>query len=251
MNLNYINAITSLVISFTCLHVYGMEPAQQKYALSDFLNPQKEQEYLHTHAVKGELREMLDQHFPSIFNEKGHPDLKKTDRLNYEGLCVTLESPLIPGYVIKSTYENSLDRICGAELMRTCAHDLNLDKAGCPAKEVYTDPRSGKRYIVARKILATNKAFSFEQMVQLYKLIKATNYQDVKPDGQKENILNGLDGIAYIIDTEERSFRKFHPLVGGVGDLERLHLDTQARNFIHAKIYDQSYLYNTGKAVNK
>lgn len=242
-----------LLLSF--IQTFGMEPATQKYALINFFNAQKEQEYADAFAVKGHLKEQLDKHLPAIFDEQGQCNFNTAHRLNYEG-PVTVESPLISGYVIKaafrncydnfgrvikSAYRNSLDRICGVELIRTCIADLGLDKVGCPTKELYTDPRSGRTYVIAPKINSTNKPFSLEQTLQLYKLIKTTNYQDVKPRGQKENILNGPDGIAYIIDTEERSFRK-QPLVGGAGDIEYLSLEPEARKFIRSKKYSPDSL---------
>lgn len=260
MNKPYFFNLVIMIALLSCLQTMCMEPIESKYALKNFFNEQKEQEYEQTHMLKGVQKEKLDQQFPLIFDEKGAPIIKNTTCLNYDGGVYS--SPFIPDYIIKSADKKMynyfqyppvflgmrklLDRLCGLELLQTCISDLGLNKVGCPTKELYTDPRSGRMYVVARKIVSSNKPFSLEQTVQLYKLVKTSSYVDVKPGGLKENILNGTDGVAYIIDTEKRSFEKMHPMVGGVSDLSYLNLDSEAKKFMRSKLMGPDVIEREG-----
>ena len=124
------------------------------------------------------------------------------------------EFPWLPGYIIKY----SIDRIVGAELIRTCIDTYNLDLLTVPDKFLYHVPGRAKEltnlnYLVVEKKLEVDfiqSPFSLEQTKQMCTLIKVTGYIDA----HKNNVLRLKNKKLAFIDTEKELFSVHKNYVG-------------------------------------
>lgn len=122
--------------------------------------------------------------------------------IDNSGLRFTSKAP----YLFK--YNRAISRLRGSLLIRECAQEFGLDAVSTPEKLLRvnddgTISRVGdEEVVIVRGIKSNNVPFSLKQIQQLCKIIKKTGFADIKD----ANIFNTDEGIAYILDTEIRSF---------------------------------------------
>lgn len=109
------------------------------------------------------------------------------------------------------------DTIIGAATIRKCAKDLQLNLVSAPDRKlahidraelvVYAELNEEylfpyRNFVVQKRIPCTNALLSLAQITQLCALIKSTGFKIEN----KTDILNGLDGIVYLDDTNWSQF---------------------------------------------
>jgi hypothetical protein len=169
-----------------------------------------------------------------IVKHEASDDVKKTLSnlpANFSGIS---EFSWLPDYIIKNNSldkERELSRIYGSLLIRHCSQENNYSVVSTPIKYFYN--KEHRLYILAEKIKHIDKPFNLKQVQQLYKTSKKTTYWDI----HEGNILNTEAGIAYIIDTESRSFcnNKERTKKAVLRYLKDLKIDTDAQRWLEQK----------------
>lgn len=122
--------------------------------------------------------------------------------IDKSGLRFTSKAP----YLFK--YNRAMSRLRGSLLIRECAQEFDLDAVSTPEKLLRVNDDGtiqivgGEEVVVVRGIKSHSVPFCLKQIQQLCKMIKKTGFADIKD----ANIFNTQEGIAYVIDTEIRSF---------------------------------------------
>ncbi len=142
----------------------------------------------------------------------------------------------LPNYIMKC----KPSRLQGSLLIKKCARECNCNLVDTPTKQLYKTSW-GDFYIVEKEINLSRQPLSLQQIKQLYKVFKKTNYQDVNLGA----VLNTQEGIAYIVDTEHDSFKK--PLFGNVTLAQKLSvlpMDADAKQWVDRKCGIRTYQHN-------
>ncbi|QQR53843.1 hypothetical protein IPH25_03185 [bacterium] len=151
-------------------------------------------------------------HLVNQFKErikKGTVIKKARKILGPHGLCdAWFNRPLIienQPWIIK--YE--VNRLLGAQLIRTVIEKHNLQHVAVPEKYIITIDKIEllcvQRIPPARNHNGSAKLpFSVEQIKDIQKVVALTGYDDLHTD----NLLHGSDGKIYFIDTEDIAFKK-------------------------------------------
>ncbi len=192
------NALISLA-SLAILFAGQSQPMEQecagKYWYTNFRKQMPFEEILKKYKVSLEVEMIINDLFAGTNYTKNiaNGSLK---RLLYDNNKV-YESYRLPNTVIKY----GADRIIGALAIQQCAAEFNCDAVKTPIKKAYIDEQ-GIGYVVEPKVSIVSDPFSLKQIKQLCIVIEKTGYAD----GHNENIVNSVQRIAYILDTEPRSF---------------------------------------------
>jgi hypothetical protein len=161
------------------------------------------------HSVKPHVKELIDA------------------KLQYTLATGANRFPWLPNHIMKS----KPSRLQGSLLIKKCARECNCNLVDTPTKQLYKTSW-GDFYIVEKEINFSRQPLSLQQIKQLYKVFKKTDYQDINPGA----VLNTQEGIAYIVDTEHDSFIK--PLFGNVTlahKLSVLPMDADAKEWVNKK----------------
>lgn len=122
--------------------------------------------------------------------------------IDESGLRFTSKAP----YLFR--FNRAISRLRGSLLIRECALEFGLDAVSAPETLLRVNDdgtiliAGGEEVVIVRGIKSNNFPFSLKQIQQLCKMIKKTGFADIKD----ANIFNTDEGIAYILDTEIRSF---------------------------------------------
>lgn len=137
--------------------------------------------------------------------------------------------PWLPGYLIKY----GIDRIEGAERIRSCIKEHKLDLITVPDKRIYhikgmPTELNKYNYAVVEKMLKQEEAFrplNLRQVQQLCVLVKKAGYVSITPN---HNFLRLMNNRLAIIDTELLHFRNSHKAYKG---LIRFIYDARHQNY--------------------